>query len=252
MSPERRPRVLMYHAVGTRTPDIDPDNLFVPVEQFERQLDVLARRRLVPVDLGVFLSGKAPQRAVLLTFDDAYTSTLELAAPRLAARDWPAVVYVASRTVGACSHWNANPEERLLDADGLRQLIGHGFEVGAHSRTHCDLRGLDSADLNDEIAGSADDLEQMLGVRPRSFAFPFGYHDAASRAQVAAAGFDCAFAVHHGRGRFALPRVDINARDNDRVFAAKLHAAWPLLHRTAGLLPPVRRLAHRAVGFASR
>ena len=252
MNRERRPRVLMYHAVGTRTADVDPDNLFVPVEQFERQLDAITRRGLVPVDLGVFLTGTAPRRAVLLTFDDAYTSTLELAAPRLAARGWPAVVYVASRTVGSCSHWNVNPEERLLDADGLRQLVSHGFEVGAHSRTHCDLRGLDAVGLRDEIVGSADDLEEMLGVRPRSFAFPFGYHDAAARAQVETAGFDCAFAVHDGRGMFALRRVDINARDNDRVFTAKLHPAWPLVQRTAGLVPPLRRVAHRVAGLASR
>ena len=41
MSPT--PLVLMYHGFGTRSPDADPQNLFVPVEDFERHLRVLRR-----------------------------------------------------------------------------------------------------------------------------------------------------------------------------------------------------------------
>jgi len=47
----RSPLILMYHGFGTRPPEADPFNLFVPAEDFERHLRVI-RRYLRPLDLG--------------------------------------------------------------------------------------------------------------------------------------------------------------------------------------------------------
>jgi peptidoglycan/xylan/chitin deacetylase (PgdA/CDA1 family) len=246
------PLILMYHAVDSKPASEDPDNLFVPVDSFASHLEALERRGLRPITLDAYLDGRYGPGSVLLTFDDAYVSTLTQAAPLLAARGWPAVVYVSSQTIGRTSHWNADPHERLLDVDELHELQRVGFTIGAHGRTHSDLRGLPADALRAEVEGCGEDLADLLGRRPRSFAYPFGSHDAAARAAVARAGYEMAFAVHEAAGRFAVPRVDINAVDTARTIAVKLHPAYPFLRRAAGTVPPLRRAAHRVLGYARR
>ncbi len=245
-----RPLVLMYHAVGTREAARDPDNLFVPEQAFAAQLDAIAAAGRTVVDLDRYLAGSAPRGAVLLTFDDAYVSTLEAAAPLLAERGWPAVVYVSTHTSGGTATWNADPTEPLLDADGLRALQSHGFTLGGHARQHVDLRGLPPDALRAEVAGCRADLVEAYGQVPRSFAYPFGLHDAAARAAVRAAGFDVGFAVHDAAGRFAVPRVDVNASDTARSFRLKLRPGFRAARQAASLAPPLRRAVHRLAGSA--
>jgi peptidoglycan/xylan/chitin deacetylase (PgdA/CDA1 family) len=251
----RWPVVVMYHGVGSRPPDVDVDNLFVPADVFRAQLDAIAQRGLRPVSLDevdAAPAGDTGPDTILITFDDAHVSTLDTAAPMLAERGWPAVVFVASQTIGGVSSWNPKLHEPLLDVAGLHDLRRLGFAIGAHSRTHPDLRGLPAATLRDEVHGSADDLDRLIGVRPRWFAYPYGHHDAAAREAVRTAGYAGAFAVHAARGRYGWPRVDINALDTARTFALKLRPVFPIVRRSLGVVPPLRRAAHRVAGYATR
>jgi hypothetical protein len=59
-----------------------------------------------------------------------------------------------------------------------------GLEFGAHTRTHPDLRDCGNASIEQEIAGSRSDLEQLLGKSVVSFAYPFGQHDERVRSHV--------------------------------------------------------------------
>jgi len=242
----------MYHAIGVRTAKQDPDNLFVPPENFAAQLQVLADRALRPVSVQDHVAGRAGRGDVVITFDDAYVSTLEAAAPQLRERGWPAAVYVCSGLLGGTSHWNADPLEPLLDADGVLELVRLGWTVGAHSRTHPDLRGLPAPRLEAEVKGSRDDLGDLLGSAPATFTYPFGHQDGAARAAVAAAGYGLGYAVHRGHDVLSIARVDVNATDSARTFALKLRRGYPLARRVLGLAPPLRRAVHRVAGAASR
>ena len=82
----RRLAVLAYHAVD------DPG-------RFAEHLDFL-RRRTHPISLdelmGAMDGGPRPERAVLITFDDADRTVLEVAAPLLRERGLPAVAFVVA------------------------------------------------------------------------------------------------------------------------------------------------------------
>jgi len=59
----------------------------------------------------------------------------------------------------------------------LRSLAATGIEIGGHTRTHADLGQITTRQqLQDEIVGGREDLEQTLGVKIRHFAFPYGLH----------------------------------------------------------------------------
>jgi peptidoglycan/xylan/chitin deacetylase (PgdA/CDA1 family) len=85
----------------------------------------------------------------------------------------------------------------VLEAAALRDLVARGFEIGAHTLTHRRLPGLSAAELREEVAGGKRWLEDLLGRPVASFAYPGGFHDAASRAAVAEAGFAVARTVAH-------------------------------------------------------
>jgi peptidoglycan/xylan/chitin deacetylase (PgdA/CDA1 family) len=243
-----RLRVLMYHGFGSRPPDADPYNLFVPAEDFERHVRFLARF-FRPLDLTSFLLGlqnrRWPPRSVLVTIDDGYVSTLELAAPLLARHGVPAVVFLCPGRLGGRSSWIPEmPDEPLMTAQQVRELPRFGIEVGAHGLDHTLLPGLDPDDLRAQVHGAAEALADVLGTRPRAFSYPEGQFDAAAVRAVRHAGYDVAFSVRMDGGRLAVPRRDVNARDTFVSFAAKLMPGFSWVERWTHH-PQVRRAAAR-------
>jgi peptidoglycan/xylan/chitin deacetylase (PgdA/CDA1 family) len=249
-----RPTVLMYHAFGQRSADADPHNLFVPQEAFAWQVSEIARRG--PLDLNGFLAARNGRgaRGTLVTIDDGYVSTLDVAAPMLARAGVPAVLFLPPGRLGATSAWMPEmPDERLLAPDRLRELADHGIEVGAHGFDHTDMAGMTPEELRRHTVEAATALADHTGRRPRSFAYPRGVHDAAARAAVEAAGYEVAFSVYDARGgRWAVPRADVNALDTRRTFRLKCVPWFPAAKHALDHAPAVRRLLHRGVGTARR
>ncbi len=123
--------------------------------------------------------------------------------------------------------------EDLADPRMVRALtraLEEGHAVESHSRTHpYDLVHKTAAELDVEIAGSFDDVERALGVRPAGFRAPgYSLSEPVLRAVVRAGGrFDAsllasppyalaklaAVALHKARGRhsasLAMPRREL-------------------------------------------
>lgn len=253
-----RPAVLMYHAFGVRAAAADPHNLFVPEPALREQVAAIATRGAIGFD--AFLSAMERNQPLgrdsrlLVTIDDGYESTLDIAAPVLAAAGVPALLFVPPALLGATSSWMPEmPTERLLPADRLRELADYGIEVGAHGLDHTEMAGMSAAELRRHTVDARDALADLTGIRPRTFAYPRGVHDAAARGAVAAAGFACAFSVYDNRGgRWAIPRADINALDTARTFRLKCTHWYPTAKRVADRAPRLRRSLHRVVGMARR
>jgi peptidoglycan/xylan/chitin deacetylase (PgdA/CDA1 family) len=249
-----RPSVLMYHAFGRRSVADDPHHLFVPGEALRHQVAHLAGRGSVDLDGFLAALDGRRARAALVTIDDGYESTLDIAAPIFAGAGVPAVLFVPPGRLGGTSSWMPEmPDERLLPVDRLRELRDHGIEVGAHGFDHTDMAGLSDAELRHHTADAAEALADITGSRPRAFAYPRGIHDERARSAVRAAGFACAFSVYDPRGgRWAIPRADVNALDTERTFRLKCSPWYPAAKRVADRAPALRRGAHRVLGMARR
>lgn len=201
--------VLGWHRV-----DVEGGELAVRPAVFARQmalLDEYRRRQLVlHLDQAAdFLSGQpgrpgqpGQHRAVVLTFDDAWADNHTHALGPLTRHRLPAILYVPSRLLGAPGY---------MTVAQLREMDSAGVRVGAHSRTHPDLRSCGAAELESEIRGSREDLEDLLGKPVTSFAYPTGLLDDRVRAAVAAAGFGSAITTRPGwwrqsTGPLLIPR----------------------------------------------
>ena len=231
--------------------------MFVTEQAFDAQLRHLRDSGWTPVDLDGYLAWlqgrRVARKSFLLTMDDAYVSTLEVAAPLLKAYDVPAVCYVPAGRIGGFSDWMDDmSHEPLLDWDGLRALADFGIEVGSHSWDHAPMLGMDAAALRRHTVEAAEALADVTGTRPRSFAYPWGIHDSAAIHAVQKAGYANAFAVKAGQGgRFAGNRVDVNATDTERTFQLKTTPWWPRLVEVADRAPALRRAARRLLGHAA-
>jgi peptidoglycan/xylan/chitin deacetylase (PgdA/CDA1 family) len=251
------PLVLMYHGFGTRSAQDDPHHLFVPEDALEQQLRSLLRRGYRPLDEPAFLAGldtgRWPRRSFLVTIDDGYVSTLEVAAPVLGRLDVPAVLFALPGMLGATSSWMPEmPHEPLLDREALRQLAGQGVSIGLHGWDHRSMAGLDAPELQRQTSVARNSLAEVTGAEPDLFAYPFGHHDEAARRAVEAAGLRAAFAIYDSTGPFAFPRVDVNALDTPRTFGLKTSGWYPKLKAVVDRAPAVRRLGHSLLGKAQR
>jgi peptidoglycan/xylan/chitin deacetylase (PgdA/CDA1 family) len=201
--------VLLYHHVGPQRRGTYPE-LTVTPQCFERQMSWLARRGYVgirPSDWLAFRRGSAtlPGKPVLITFDDAYVEVAELALPVLARHGFGAAVYVVTGQVGGSNAWDHEQYPQslgLMSAGQIRYWADRGIEFGAHSRSHPDLTTLTPDRLAEEVQGSADDLGRILGNRPASFAYPFGFHDQRVR-DCAARTFSLAMSCEEGLNTLA-------------------------------------------------
>lgn len=230
--------VLGYHAIDDLSGDAVLEKYSVPPARFAEQLDYLSERgwTFVSLDRAIasFDGGPAlPARAVLLTFDDAYVDLLEAAAPVLSARGIPAVAFAVAGRLGGTNVWdseNGATSLELLDADGLRKVADRGIEVGAHTVNHRSLTEIPADELEAEIAGAAELLEQAGLPRPRAFSYPYGSWDERVAQVVREAGYEVAFTVDRGlveggTDLHALPRIAVHVDDTPRKLHAKLAVA---------------------------
>jgi peptidoglycan/xylan/chitin deacetylase (PgdA/CDA1 family) len=213
--------ILLYHSVSTRPAAAIAPFSVTPAE-FGRQLDLIADggyQVLTVSDLVDKLTKDEalPLRAAVLTFDDGFADTLEVAVPMLAARRLTATVYLTTGYLAGGAHERGPVlPGRMMTWRQIRRLELAGLEVGAHSHTHPHLDILPSPQARAEVQRSKRLLEDHLGHAVRSFAYPHGYASSSLRREIRAAGFDSACGVrnqlsHPADDRWCLARLTIRA-----------------------------------------
>jgi peptidoglycan/xylan/chitin deacetylase (PgdA/CDA1 family) len=235
--------ILCYHAVCDDPPGWIAPFTVTPAT-FASHLDAVTASGRQPLTVSEYADGlrghrPLPARPVLITADDGFADFAKFALPALAERGLPSTLYVT--TAPLSGEPSALPDAAMLSAGDLAGVEAAGVEIGAHSHTHPQLDLLPRHEVAAELARSRDLLEQVLGHRIRSFAYPHGYWRAAVRRLVAEAGFDSACTVGEalssaGDHPLALPRLMIRAGTG-----AGTVAGW-LAGTGAGTLPRTRRV----------
>jgi peptidoglycan/xylan/chitin deacetylase (PgdA/CDA1 family) len=117
---------------------------------------------------------------------------------------------------------------KALGVPELKQLIGAGMTIGAHSLSHPMLAEQSTDLARAEIAECRTALEHALGRPVWSIAYPFGDPASVGEREFALAeeaGYDCAFAnvggvLNSASPRFALPRIHVTAAMSQSVYEA--------------------------------
>ena len=212
--------VLCYHSIRSR-------------ERFAAQMTVLAERGYPVLSMGQFtewLNGRKPIRtpAVLLTFDGGYLDQLENAVPVLQAFGFSATFFPISDYLD-----DEVGDGSMMRRNDLLGLATSGYTIGCHTHTHPDLTGLSEAEIEREVKGSKQILEDLLGQRVGAFCYPYGACNSRAASVVRQSGFDVAFTVDLGGvslgdDPYGLKRVPVLGDPNSGEFSAYLSGA-PLL-----------------------
>jgi peptidoglycan/xylan/chitin deacetylase (PgdA/CDA1 family) len=225
--------VLCYHGISESW----PAPMSVTPEGLESQLELLLRRGYRGSTFVDAVSDPPSGKTVVITFDDALHSVLELGLPLLARLGLPATVFVPTNfpsTPDRAMSWSGieqwlggehEDELRPMSWDELRSLAELGWELGSHTQTHPHLTSLGDRELAEELEGSKAELEERLGRPCRTIAYPYGDHDdrvaeAAGRAAYIA-GATLPGRLPRPRPLY-WPRVGIYRMDDARRYRMKV------------------------------
>ena len=241
--------VLAYHAVGPAPQGTGLRGTFMPPDEFERQMDFLARRREVVPLSELTPDGSAGGRSVrvAITFDDGYRTVLENAAPILQRHGFPATLFVPTGWVGDRNRWDGedHPELDLLGDEGLVELSRRGFEIASHGHRHIDMSKADREEVREDVEASVAHLTGLFGSPPRHLSYPYGRSSERAREVVRDLGFAEAFALEWQDAPFARSRTPIFPADRGMRFAFKSSGRYASLRRSLPVraaYAPLRRL----------
>jgi peptidoglycan/xylan/chitin deacetylase (PgdA/CDA1 family) len=228
MSP-RSPRIIMYHSV-TQV-EHDPNRVCISPRLFDAQMRYLKRRNLRGVsvlDLNRATKAGTAKGLVGLTFDDGYEDFLQEAVPVLERYGFSATVFLIASMLGKENDWDHVHEPRvplrLLGADGAREVLERGMEVGSHSMRHPRLAGLDPEQLEEEVKESRQTLGDVLGQAVEGFCYPYGNVDGPAVQAVRRAGYAyaCSWKTRPEGNDFDLPRIPVDETEGLAKFVVKL------------------------------
>lgn len=168
--------VLQYHHVS----DTSPKSTSVTPEQFTEHMDYLQSAHFQVIDLRTALddlkAGKPlPEKAVAITFDDAYRNIYQFGFPILKERDFPFTVFI-----------NTEPVQRksrsFLSWEQMKEMQGFGGVFANHTISHPYMLRKNEAEsdvewltrMRTEVDTVEALLENYLDFSPKMLAYPYG------------------------------------------------------------------------------
>ena len=164
----------------------------MPPETFAGQMASLADWSFKGTSLATVIDhvrqfGRWPERTVAITFDDGYENVYRYS-EEIARHGFTATVFLVTGHIGGQNDWAPPPAglgaQSMMTWDHARDLQRSGWEIGAHTRTHPDLRTLSTDAAESQILDSKLEIEQQLAQPVQSFAYPFGLVSDAATAIV--------------------------------------------------------------------
>lgn len=180
---EKSLRVLLYHNI----PDDELENFQVQLTEIKKKWEIISPSKFEDV-----MSNKTrlQRDSVLITFDDGFISNRTAVQRVLNPMGIKAIFFIVSDYIHEENAWRAfcarNIQPNSLEEDikegcqnmrlnDLKFLLDTGHTIGAHTKTHADLSKLDQTELlKGEIVSSFQQLERLLEIKIKHFAFTFG------------------------------------------------------------------------------
>jgi peptidoglycan/xylan/chitin deacetylase (PgdA/CDA1 family) len=251
--------VLCYHAISARWPAV----LSITLAQLREQLEWLVAHGYRGATFSEAVMTRASSPTVAITFDDAFSSVLEYAAPVMASLGLPGTVFVVTSFADSrrplewdgIDQWRGgehDQELRGMSWPELEQLEQAGWEIGSHTLTHPHLTRLDDHALARELGASRAACERALGHPVTSIAYPYGDVDARVARATAAAGYTAAAGLPvlmSPRAALDWPRVGIYRPDSLARFRVKTS---PTVRRMRTALAPTEGAARRSLARRRR
>lgn len=241
--------VLLYHNIDHLDSTTTYPGMTIPPEQFAKQAKYLARSGYTGIRPSDWVSWcrlgtPLPAKPVLLTFDDAYAGVAKYALPVLRRLGFGAAVYVVTKQINGTNAWEQKDgnagTDRLMTRKEVLEWAGQGIEFGAHSLNHRDLTKIKQEELTEEVAGSAQELSQVLRAKVTSFVYPYGYYNGLVHKAVrdiCDLACTCEEGLNDlGTDLYLVRRTMVHPSDSFVDIACRVRFGWSPVNRLRSLL----------------
>ena len=228
-------RILVYHSITDNLIENDWDEKTTPKNLFEKQMEYLAENKYNIINCRqavecLITQQGIPAKAVVITFDDGYRDNYLNAFPILKKYNFCATIFVTLDFLKECSG-----NSQALSCSEMIEMQNSGIiSFGCHGESHKVLTSVDRHQLNKELNGAKQELEDIFKEKIDLFAYPFGHNRSYNKdviKAVKAAGFAGAFTAVFGlnnfeTARFLMKRNRISWFDELDEFEKNLHGAY--------------------------
>ena len=221
--------ILMYHKIPDKTIE-SKHRVFVVKDKFEKHLKFYKFRGLTSItfkDYLEFSNGERPirefpKKPFILTFDDGYEDNYRNMLPLAQKFGFRGVLFLIGDFTNLNNNWDIGEDSeinRLMTLDQKRAFVESGWEIGAHTYSHCNLTLLPQSQALNEIQKSKSILEEKLQTKIISFAYPFGIYNEEIKSLVMKSGFEFGILTDNGGmsiedDRYSVFRVNIFPEEN--------------------------------------
>lgn len=195
--------VLCYHQFS----ETEINKMTVTRSAFEQQMRFLKDEGYSVITLDQLLDfiefkGDLPSKAIVITIDDGWRSTYDIAYPILKQYGYPATLFVYTDLIMGGT--------KTLDWDLIRELSLNGIDVQGHTKTHSDLTQKAAQEsmkdylerVTRELTESAAVIQNKMGKKVIYLAYPYGETNSLVVAVAKKLGYRGAFTVERGGNPF--------------------------------------------------
>ncbi|MEK5039843.1 polysaccharide deacetylase family protein [Sporosarcina sp. FSL K6-3457] len=223
--------VLMYHDILRNKTDNNTSTL--EIEKFKEQMDYLKKNgwtTITPKQLENWVTKKStlPKKSVLITFDDGYQSTIDLAYPILKAHGFQATSFLITSRI---NRPNTVSELGMIQTQDVYSYQNHTHEFHMYnSYTNMSLLQQESeAAIFNDLEQANSSIEEILGHdhRVTALAYPYGKRSPQAIRALKSAGMTSGYTIDEGNvfqgdSLFELKRQRIHSSMTLIDFADKL------------------------------
>lgn len=200
-------QVLMYHQFVNNKSDGGKIKLFVTKKTLEfhfKILKFLNYKTITFKDLKeIGLENRKKKKYIIITVDDGYRDNYEILFPLLKKYNMKAIIYLT--TGFSYNKWTVESDNEkkfeLLKDFEIKEMNKSGlFEFGGHTLTHSSMIKLSNEELTTEILENKRKIEDVVGYKLVSFAYPYGHTSERVQKLVEDAGYMFAVSTDTGTG----------------------------------------------------
>jgi peptidoglycan/xylan/chitin deacetylase (PgdA/CDA1 family) len=199
--------VLSYHNFSL---DRSTNRMTVTKAAFEEQMKLLRDKgyRVISMDqLFDFLdfTAQIPKKSVVITIDDGWRSTYDIAFPILKKYGYPATLFLYTDLIVG--------SEKTLSWDLVQEMANNGIDIQCHTKTHRDLTLMYKKEsfkeyfeaIANELSASARVIKSKVGKDIKYLSYPDGETNHLVIELVKKYGYRGAFTVKRGRESLFYP-----------------------------------------------